>query len=57
MLSYISLEEKKNETVSVYPTFLAQEISRENNNKMIRNAIAQRQDKTANATHQLEFAR
>ena len=54
MLPYISLEEKKNETVSVYPTFLAQEISRENNNKMIRNAIAQIQDKTANATHQGE---
>ena len=24
---------KKNETVGLYPTFLAQEISRENNNK------------------------
>ena len=52
MCFHIHLEEKKNETVALYPTFLAQE-----NNKND-NTITQIQEKTENAIqHQLEFER
>ena len=52
MCFHILLEEKKNETAGLYPTFQAQEIMI----KMIINAIPQMRYKTTNATQdQKEF--
>ena len=52
----ICLEEKKNETVGLIPTFLAQEITRDAWYKMIAKTITQIRDKTTNSTQdQIEF--
>ena len=47
---FICLGERKNETVGLFPTFLAQEITRDTWYKLIINAITQIRDKTTNAT-------
>ena len=54
---HICLEEKKNETVGLFPTFLAQGITRDTSwYKLIINTITKIRDKATNATQdQIEF--
>ena len=53
---FVCLGEKKNETVGLFPTFLAQGITQDTWYKLIINTITHIRDKTTNATQdQIEF--